>query len=337
VQLESVRALREELSAELGSVSTPRPSPAGLGRILEYASRRIGYELPTARRARRPPIALGIARGKRDDYALAVRVQEEQLLNSRAVGTIRDRANGEVDVRYIGRPVPLSGGGWHKGRCRPLRAGASVGSQAQKTTGTMGCFVQPRGGGPLHLLSNAHVLIGWGQGSRGDAIAQPGWDDEGRDENAQIGTVAEYVPLIAGQVHDVDCAVALLDDGAPSATGPGTVAEADVDEALIKDGRTTGRTTGRTLAIEAGPIEFDYPTPLGTLVFDGVTEVDGVGDGRFARRGDSGSLVLNEDGAGVGLLFAVTDVGGRNNRGIAYLCPLSTALDRLKVELVSST
>ena len=87
-------------------------------------------------------------------------------------------AKGEVDVRYIGL-VEKRAGPWHRQRRRPLCIGCSVG-HFNVTAGTLGAFVRPRGGGPLAILSNNHVLANENRGKKGDDILQPGAIDDGR-------------------------------------------------------------------------------------------------------------------------------------------------------------
>jgi hypothetical protein len=347
MKLGDVRSLKQELTAELrttGHVTrSTRGAPAAVaqawwrtvGYVLEHAPkevvRTLGIERPHT-----PPIAFGVAAGK-DGYALSVQVQDESLLGSAVLDRIARRAHGAVDVHYVGRPVPAAE--WHRETCRPLRAGASIGSRPEKTTGTLGGFVRPVGGGDMRILSNAHVLAGYGGAAPQRAgVVQPGWDDGGTDDGSVVAELEEFVKLDAGPDGNVDCAMAKLVDGfdvdLPVITG---VDDADVDEPVFKDGRTTGRTSGRVLAIDVGPVEFDYPE-LGTVVFDGILSVDGVGDGRFGWMGDSGSLVVREsDGRAIGLFFGVTGTGGRNHRGIAYVAPMRTVLDRLGVEFVTSS
>jgi hypothetical protein len=281
-----------------------------------------------------PSIALGIAAARRGDgYSLAVRIQDKKELTGATLKEIHRRASGEVDVRYIGRPRPASLDGWHRTRCEPLRPGTSIGSRTQRTTGTLGCFVEPQDGGELHLLSNAHVLAGWGKGKSGDQILQPGWDDGGRND-PPVATLAGLVKLQRGRVNKADCATAVLTDGDPGEIPSFVLANADLDLPVIKQGRTTGRTEGRVLAFDVGPVKMDYPRPLGTLSFDELIEIDGLDDEKFAARGDSGALVHSGDKDAIGLLFAVIDVGGRNRRGISYLSPLANVLDPLGMRLV---
>ena len=106
----------------------------------------------------------------------------------------------------------------------------------------------------------------------------------------------------------------------------------DEGDAVAKVGRTTGLTRGRVTAFELDNVEIEFD--LGFLRFDGQIEIEGDGDEPFSDGGDSGSLVVNADLCGVGLLFAGGDVGGSNGRGLTYANPLRTVLDALKVDLL---
>jgi hypothetical protein len=88
-------------------------------------------------------IALGIARKNEKDFRLAVRLQSRALEMSPQVETIHKAAQGEVDVRYIGRVVKRAAP-WNQSRQRPLLIGTSIG-HFRITAGTLGCFVKKRG------------------------------------------------------------------------------------------------------------------------------------------------------------------------------------------------
>jgi|GEM_PF-6059098 len=329
MNFESVRALKEELLQT--TLESRRPSrrvqlrrslPWGL-ESEELSPVGMGAKLAS------PGIALGIAKSEKNGYRLAVRVQDRRDLRGPAVETINDAAAGEIDLRYTGPTMPAAGGQWHRDRCDPIRAGASLGSQPQRTTGTLGCFVEPAGGGDLALLSAAHVLAGWDRGKPGDEIIQPGWDDRNGGD-VPVAELSDAVKLGSPSLEDDDCAVAQLRPGVDADPVPGlAAAAAEADEPVRKDGRTTGHTEGRVLAVEVGPLEVPYPK-LGRLRFDNLVEVDGQEDLPFAAQGDSGSVVLGAPPRALGLLFAVTGRGGRNGRGVSYLAPLPRVLQTSK-------
>lgn len=337
MRLESVQALKSELAVELGMSAGLRSlSSTSKGTAEEFAFGRMthGGGLDEPHLPPPPAIALGIAPGRRDGYSLAVRVQLKSHLRSPVVADIRRRAEGEVDIRYIGSPVPAGLDGWHRSRCAPLRLGTSIGSRTQGTTGTLGGFVEPKDGGSPHILSNAHILAGWNKGKSGDEILQPGWDDKGKTY-PPVAALAGFVPLRRGRSNTFDCATAeLLGDAELSDPPSLLLGDANVKQPVAKDGRTTGRTTGHVTAIDLGVVKMRYPRPLGKLGFSGLIEVEGEGSEPFAAHGDSGALVISGDRDAIGLLFAVSGKGGQNGRGTAFLTPLSSTLDRLGMRLV---
>src|SRR5260221_12897052 len=85
-------------------------------------------------------IAIGFAAtARRDDYAIAVRSRSEELLPADVLESIRQRAGGEIDVRYTGRVSverPAAGSA-----PRRLAIGSSVGHY-RGTAGTLGFFAQ---------------------------------------------------------------------------------------------------------------------------------------------------------------------------------------------------
>lgn len=73
---------------------------------------------------------------------------------------------------------------------------------------------------------------------------------------------------------------------------------------------------------------------LGTLRFDQQIEIEGADDVAFSAGGDSGSLVVDEAGQAVALLFAGGDQGGTNGHGLTYANSLPLVLESLKVDLM---
>lgn len=214
-----------------------------------------------------------------------------------------------------------------KAKHRPAPGGVSIGHPSV-TAGTLGMVV--RKAGVRHILSNNHVLAHSNNAKIGDDAWQPGSYDGGGIAEC-IGHLSEFVPIgftgdlsgclggiigkvtsiiaklfgqtprdiinkvdaaIARPVRDEDVSDEILEIG--ELTGYG---EAKVGDKVKKSGRTTGLTQGDVIAI------------------DGVSNVN-YGDGKIAifedqivasamsEGGDSGSGVLNEQNAAVGLLFA---------------------------------
>ncbi len=91
-------------------------------------------------------------------------------------------------------------------------------------------------------------------------------------------------------------------------------------------------THGQITAIELDNVLIGYD--MGTVSFDNQIEIEGHGQSPFSRGGDSGSLVVDIMGNAVGLLFAGSQKGGTNDRGLTYANQIDTVLDELKVELI---
>lgn len=53
-----------------------------------------------------------------------------------------------------------------------------------------------------------------------------------------------------------------------------------------------------------------------------------------AGGGDSGSLIVDAERKTVALLFALSDLGGSNGKGLTYANPIDAVLKVLKVELL---
>jgi hypothetical protein len=331
MNIESARGVKAELLRRF--VAPLARVPAG-GAELGIAARALTRLEPRPR-----TLAIGLARrGK--DVKVAVRVQNRSLAVSETIEEIRRQARGEVDVRYVGRIVKRAP--WHRERQRPLLIGASIG-HFQITAGTLGCFVETRQKRPrAGILSNNHVLADENHGRRGDAIIQPGRFDGGTRVRDAVGRLGRVVKLRGKGVNRVDAARAAIDPGVEydphTLRGLGTLKGLgprflDVGTPVAKVGRTTGVTRGRVTAFELDNVIVGYD--MGNLRFDDQIEIEGAGDGPFSQGGDSGSVIVNEDGEAVALLFAGGDTGGSNGMGLTYANPIHAVLDALRVDLLA--
>ncbi len=286
-------------------------------------------------------MALGVARGPRGrGFRLAVRLQRHSLVGRAELERLTKMAAGEVDVRFVGRVskrVP-----WVQQRLRPLQIGQSVGHH-RITAGTLGAFVRPAGQpeGALMMLSNNHVLANENRARRGDLILQPGPLDSGQQPADGVARLERFVRL-KRQANQVDAAVATLADGVQARLralrglggplrGVAPLDELDVGLEVMKVGRTTGVTRGRVTAFELDDVVVAFT--VGNIAFDGQIEIEGAGDSAFSDGGDSGSLIVDTRRHAVGLLFAGSDAGGSNGRGLTYANPIGDVLSALKVEL----
>lgn len=285
-----------------------------------------------------PTLALGLTPVRPNDYRLAVRIQRRAVESSSHLEAIEKEANGEVDVRYVGRVVKRAR--WFRSRHRPLHIGVSIGHHAV-TAGTLGCFVRTRRG-EIRILSNNHVLADENNGQRGDDILQPGRLDGGARRRDTIGALDSFVRLRARAPNIVDCATSTVKEsvgfepvelrGAGVLSGVQPPTE-DVD-LVEKLGRTTGHTRGRITAFELDNVVVAYD--IGNLRFDDQVEIAGADTGPFSDGGDSGSLIFTSgDRLGFALLFAGSQQGGSNGAGLTYANPLAAVLRELRVELLT--
>lgn len=109
---------------------------------------------------------------------------------------------------------------------------------------------------------------------------------------------------------------------------------------VFKIGRN-GSTKGRLLSsfFKGGPtVDYSKKNEQPRLYrFSGVISIEGEGKKPFSKPGDSGSLVFDQDGYAIGLIFARSNSGGSNDCGITYVIPIQTVLNefwqKLGVEL----
>jgi hypothetical protein len=281
--------------------------------------------------------ALGIAPAGDKQFRLAIRTQRHELSEGPEIERLIKMAKGEVDLRFIGRVQKRAAS--LQSTIRPLAIGCSV-AHTKVTAGTLGGFVKKRRGGGIHMLSNNHVLANENAAAVGDAILQPGPLDGGKLKS-KVGALSGFVALKAKSANKVDSAIAEIAKAID--TDPRRLRQIgllrgvrgkEVDEGLrvAKVGRTTGVTRGRVTAFEVDDVVVAYT--LGNVSFNDQIEIEGIGSTLFSDGGDSGSLIVDSDGFAVAQLFAGSEQGGRNGKGLTYATPIQTVLDSLRVDLL---
>jgi hypothetical protein len=184
------------------------------------------------------------------------------------------------------------------------REGASI-VNARDVPGTLGCVAQSLRDGRSVLLSTHHVLFGAGARAQ-----EPLWcpDRSAIAARHRIGRVLYGrfgIVSYEGVSCHVDCAVASLDDEVTSA--PGSLARALPDDRVTKHGAATGITSGIVI-----DVAYSEPVLLDGRELDAPRQflIRSATPGRaFSSEGDSGSVVRNESGAIVGLLWGTTAAG----------------------------
>src|SRR5688572_30546221 len=216
-------------------------------------------------------------------------------------------------------PARADGGAAHQAEQQPpVKMGTSGGSASDSNAlfccgGTLGALVMRDG--VLCILSNNHVIARSGNAGAGEDVVQPGLIDSGCSPAGSniVGDFAgDLVPLGTANVDaalafargNVDASGAILDIGVPRAAPQA----ATIGMRVMKSGRTTGFTTGTVTSINA-TVNVRYMDGCGIGVPFLLTYTSQIMTGAMSAGGDSGSLLLSDDGSPnpVGLLFAGSD------------------------------
>lgn len=328
MRLSSARALKQQAISEIVSPMITA-APQSIGLAFAASSMAVTKTRPRL-------VALGVAPAGKNQFKLAIRLQRRALEDRPEIQRLISLAKNEVDVRYIGRVRKRATD--LRVACRPLLVGCSV-AHCKVTAGTLGGFVERRKGKGTFILSNNHVLANENAAKAGDAILQPGSYDGGKKPRDTIGKLAAFVRL--RQRNSVDSAIATIAPSIEFDVGrlPGLgslqgVSGSPIEEGLgvAKAGRTTGLTRGRVTAFEVDDVVVSYD--LGDIRFDDQIEIEGADSRSFSDGGDSGSLIVDDDRLAIAQLFAGTDTGGRNGKGLTYASPIQAVLDSLRVNLL---
>jgi hypothetical protein len=221
-----------------------------------------------------------------------------------------------------------------------LEPGLSVG-HIKVTAGTLGAFVTLKGDGTnVHMLSNNHVLANENAAKSGDAIVQPGMLDGGDPNDDMVALLSAWKRISFKNPNRYDCALARLKKGIkhtgnrfPKIGKLKGVKAAEPGMRVFKVGRTTGFKHGKITDVEVDRRWIEYDR--GDARFDGIITVESAKKGQpFCDGGDSGSLIVSEDGYAVGLLFAGTPRGGAFNLGLTYANPIQEVLTALNAALI---
>lgn len=214
---------------------------------------------------------------------------------------------------------------------RPVPIGVSTGNAGECSAGTIGCRVSK--GSAVYALSNNHVYALENDAEAGSEVLQPGRYDTNcnYDENNVIGTLADFVEIdFDGGNNTVDAAIALsskslLGNATPS-DGYGKPTSTTVDATLYEQVQKYGRTTSLTKGTITGiNVIVDVGYSSGTAHF--VNQIIVEARSPFIKAGDSGSLLVTQDGNNpVGLLFA-----GNVNGKLAVANPIDEVLDAFGV------
>lgn len=224
---------------------------------------------------------------------------------------------------------------------RPLRGGCLVGNniidmnpartRTQVGAGTFGCTATRTSDGSPVLLSNWHVLMK-NHARFGDPIFQPPIiapppmdpsmlprrpiSDDGAIAHIVNARITSKVDAGIAKLDVSSCCrccgldyrdeiIGLSEDGTPPSNQPAGTRAAVPGSTVIKVGAVTGRTVGRVVTDSAGPLEGRQDGVDFTL--EDQIEIESRDAGQqFSGIGDSGAVIVDEDGFVVGLLFGAT-------------------------------
>ncbi len=219
---------------------------------------------------------------------------------------------------------------------RPVPIGVSTG-HPDITACTIGARLTD--GTNVYALSNNHCYANSNEASIGDAVIQPGTYDGGFSAADDIGTLADFEPIVFSTEASnvIDAAIALsstanLGTSTPSdgyGTPNSTTVAAVLKQKVQKYGRTTGHTAnGRITGINA-TVNIGYGAGTARFVNQIIVQ-----PGSFIAGGDSGSLMVIKGGSDdlkpVGLLFAGSPM-------IAIANPIDAVLAEFGVTIDDST
>ncbi|KGM98500.1 serine protease [Clostridium botulinum] len=195
-------------------------------------------------------------------------------------------------------------------RIRPVQCGYSIGPVGVNIYGTLGCLVKNKREKAVYVLSASHALNPLGKVSFGTPIVQPGVLDGGSIRNDVIAnlirsTTIQYISLFSKPVNTVDAAVAKVSDISLVSTTMAIVgkdvkqiAPPKIGEKVFKVGRTTGYTEGHITETDVTQI---IDSSGKKALFKDQIAADVKSD-----KGDSGSVLLNENMNPIGLLMGTS-------------------------------
>jgi hypothetical protein len=281
--------------------------------------------------------AVGYERGKVEDPAVHIYV----LRASRALQKNLPKAINDVPlvVNRMGRVITLPGaiaGAYYFQHGGRVACGSSCAPSAERYSGTFGALVRANDyPDKLFCLSNNHVLAACNHVPVGQPIMSPSMQDSGPAAAPRhIANHTAIVELRSGvpelvPVNQVDIAIAEVadDDVVSSWQGDDTDGYDSPDAIVVptsgmrvkKFGRSSGLTLGtvESITVSYEPVSYNSTNFKAVAWFENVWVVRGDG-GPFSIPGDSGSLVVSEDGDdAVGVVFA-----GAGDYG--WICPMDS-------------
>lgn len=203
--------------------------------------------------------------------------------------------------------------------------------------GTLGCFATDTEGN-IYLLSASHVLSVDNTAKIGDRIFVEG--DSPDNGAAPVAKLTHFTGGMLGQMDNLGITAARLEpniqpdyDPLPPNWGLVRVGRADLGDRVTKVGRTSGVTFGHVVDANAS---FPINTNAERTVFDDCIVIVSEEGPNFSLPGDSGAVIVKEDGTAVGLLIARFK-GGGGQAGGTVASSLEPALQALNLSLLTTS
>jgi len=234
-------------------------------------------------------------------------IEESQLIPKEIDGVETDIWESDIPEALLDNPED------RQKSVRPLQGGISVGC-AFSTAGTL--QIVARYNDKPALFSNAHVIAPhWSGAKIGHPVIQPGWVDGVFEE---IGTLVDYEEIDFREGENIiDFAIAELKEGVDYKEnfiiGHGEIKpeirRAKSGDLMKKTGRTSGPNEAEVLLVNATAL-----VRIGGVVTEWEDQIMFDNRNAFVRAGDSGSMLLFEDNAIGGVVYAGSEKVGIGNQ-----------------------
>ncbi|MEV5375068.1 hypothetical protein AB0L26_03705 [Streptomyces nondiastaticus] len=265
---------------------------------------------------------------KTDDIPSADRVPE------RLEGFVTDVVERVYELQVASRPVDMTALADTR-HVSTLKGGVSMGPSrvidGSVFAGTLGAIVVDNATQAKAALTNFHVAAVDSTFEIGDRMVQPSLIDTGEAPQGEFGALLRATLSTA-----VDGALISIDPGRATSCevdGIGPVRgtkKAALGMSVRKRGRTTGLTHGSVDGV-SGSIQVDYGDGLGVHTLKNQVSItaDASRNAMFSDHGDSGSVIVDDDGFVVALLFAGAGSSTSAN-------PIASVLSELNISMCTS-
>jgi endonuclease G len=224
-----------------------------------------------------------------------------------------------------------------KQRLGVLVPGISIGNARTNDAGTLGAVVRDLRNDQPALLSNWHVLH-TPDGQIGDAIVQPGPFDDNQIKTNVVGHLLRSHLGPAG-----DCAISSVESRRLDSTildlktHVGRIGKAELDDLVVKSGRTTGVTFGIVTRVET-ITKMNYGNGVVESIggFEiGIDKKHKPSDGELSKGGDSGScwMAVDERGRASDVMLGLHFAGDAEDSDaeFALACNAHSVFEKLEI------